>query len=385
MKVTCAQESLAKTLSIVGRAVATKSTLPVLANVLVATEDSKLKLAATNLEIAMTCWIAANVEEEGSITIPARLLSELVASMPNEKVSINLNTKTNSINIKCNRYQANIKGIDPDEFPPIPKVGEETRLTIDPKVLHQAISQVVFAAATDDTRPVLGGVLARFRGDELTLAAADGFRLSVRQLKLSNAVPSDLDIIIPAKSLTELGRIIGDEAEPIVIAVTPNKTQALFHVTKSDGELLSVDLVSRLIEGSFPPYQQIIPSKFTTKAEITTADFSKATRVASFFARDASNVVKLQLNKGEDMSPGELTVAATAAEVGDTTTPIEAVVEGEGTQIAFNAKYLTDVLAVIDQPKVALELTSPSAPGVFRPVGDDSYTHVIMPMHTASR
>lgn len=388
MKVSVMQKNLAKGLSIVGRAVATKTTLPVIGNVLLATDESRLKLAATNLEIAITCWIGAKIEEEGTITVPARLFSELVNSMPNERIDLNLNSRTRSVNVKCNRYEANIKGIDAEEFPPIPTVGHDTKMTADPKTLHEAIGQVVFAAATDDTRPVLAGVLCRFRGDTLTLAAADGFRLSVRELQLLNPAPADLDVVVPARALTELGRIIADEEEnePVEISVTPGKAQALFRVAKSDGDVISIDLVSRLIEGNFPNYQQIIPKRDdTTKVHAATVDFLKATRVASFFARDASNVVRLQLTAGEGDMAGQLTVAAAAAEVGDSITTIESIVEGNSTQIAFNAKYLTDILSVVEEPRVTLEVTSPSSPGIFRPVGNDRFTHVIMPMHTAAR
>lgn len=388
MKVSVMQKSLAKGLSVVGRAVATKSTLPVIGNVLLATEDSKLKLAATNLEIAITCWTGAKIEEEGAITVPARLYSELINSMPNERVDLILNPKNRTLNVRCSRYEANIKGIDAEEFPPIPAVGHDTKVTADPKVLHEAIGQVVFAAATDDTRPVLAGVLCRFRGDTLTLAAADGFRLSVRELTLSSPAPSDVDVIVPARALTELGRIIADEeeTEPVEIIITPNKAQALFHVAKSGEDIVSIDLVSRLIEGNFPNYQQIIPRRDdATKAQVSTDDFLKATKVASFIARDASNVVKLQLSAGDDLTPGQLTVAATAAEVGDTMTTIESIIQGNSTQIAFNAKYLADVLSVVGDARVSLEVSSPSSPGVFRPVGDDKFTHVIMPMHISSK
>lgn len=389
MRVSCIQKNLAKGLSVVGRAVATKSTLPVVSNVLLATDQSRLKLAATNLEIAITCWIGATIEDEGTITVPARLYSELINSMPNEQVDLNLNARNQSLNVRCNRYEANIKGIDAEEFPPIPAVGHDTKMTADPKSLREAIGQVVFAAATDDTRPVLAGVLCRFRGDTLTMAAADGFRLSVRTLKLSSPAPSDLDVIVPARALNELARILADEeeeAEPVEITITPNKAQALFHVSRSTGDIMSIDLVSRLIEGTFPNYQQIIPRRDdTTKAQVGTADFQKATKVASFFARDASNVIRLSLTAGEELTPGQLTVAATAAEVGDTTTAIESIIEGNNTQIAFNAKYLSDVLSVIDEPRVLLEVTSPSSPGVFRPASNEDFVHVIMPMHTASR
>ncbi|MCL5958209.1 MAG: DNA polymerase III subunit beta [Chloroflexi bacterium] len=376
MRVSCLQDNLAKGLSVVGRAVATKSTLPAISNVLVATEESRLKLAATNLEIGITCWIGAKIEEEGSITIPAKLLSEFVNSLPNDKIDIVLNERTKSVNLKCARFEANLKGLDAEEFPPIPSVSDDATSEVEPESLQEAIGQVAFAAATDDTRPVLAGVLCSFNEDSLTLAAADGFRLAVRKLSLAKPVARRFDIIVPARSLQELARILHDEEDPVEITVTPNKSQVLFHTS-------SVDLVSRLIEGSFPNYHQIIPQRYNTRVLMGTAEFLKATRIASFFARDSANIVKLQATPGDELSPGKMIVAATAAEVGDTVGGMDAIVEGDAAHIAFNAKYLSDVLSVLTCAQVGLEVSSPSSPGIIRPVGTEGYTHVIMPMHTS--
>ncbi|MCL4465456.1 MAG: DNA polymerase III subunit beta [Chloroflexi bacterium] len=375
MKISCLQENLAKGLSIVGRAVSTKSTLPVVSNVLLATEDSRLKLSATNLEVGITCWIGAKVDEEGAITVPARLFSDLVNSLPPEKVDMVLNTRTRSLNIHCGAFEANLKGIDAEEFPPIPKVGDVPTAQIKADELRQAINQVAFAAATDDTRPVLTGVLMTFDKDKVVLAAADGFRLAVRELQLSEATPERLEILVPARALLELSRILGDSEEPVQIMVTPNKSQVLFH-------MINVDLVSRLIDGTFPNYKQIIPTHWESRVVVNNGEFAKAVRIASFVARDAANVVKLQVTPGEDLTPGKVIVTATAAEVGDTLGGIDATVEGEGIQIAFNAKYVSDVLSVLDTPQVALELTTPSSPGVLKNIGKEDYIHVIMPMHT---
>ncbi|MBI4322472.1 MAG: DNA polymerase III subunit beta [Chloroflexi bacterium] len=375
MRLSCLQENLAKGLSLVARAVATKSTVPALSNVLIATDGSLLKLAATNLEIGVTCWIGAKIEEEGAITIPARLLTEFVNSLPNDRVEMELNERTRSLSIRCAQFQANLKGLDAEEFPPIPTVSDSVTSALAPHLLKEAITQVVFAAAADDTRPVLTGVLASFDDDTLTLAAADGFRLAVRKINLAAAVAERQDVILPSRALQELARVLDDQDESVEITVTPNKSQVLFHMK-------NVDLVSRLIEGTFPNYHQIIPQRYTTRVLVNTAEFLKAAKIASFFARDASNIVKLQVLPGEEMTPGKMMVTATAAEIGDAVGGIDVVVEGDNAQIAFNVKYLTEVLGVISANQVGLEITSPSSPGVVRPVGGDSYTHVIMPMHT---
>jgi DNA polymerase-3 subunit beta len=381
MKVSCLQENLAKGLAIVGRAVATKSTLPVLANILLATDQGRLKLAATNLELGITCWIGAKVEEEGATTVPARLLGEFVNSLPNDKIDLALTVRTQTLHLACQRYAANIKGIDAEEFPLIPTVADTPTVALEPDLLREMIGQVAFAAAADDSRPVLAGVLMSFRDNSLTLAAADGFRLSVRtatiELPAGGATPAGLDVIVPARAMQEVARIAAEGKDPVEVTVTPNKNQVLFHMS-------NVDLVSRLVEGAFPNYQQIIPKEYKTRAVLSTSDFLKATKIASFFARDAANIVRLNVIPSEDeLVPGRVTVAATAAEVGDNLNEIDAVVEGQPLQIAFNARYLTDVLSVLTTTQVGLEASTSSSPGVVRPVGVEGFTHVIMPMHVA--
>jgi DNA polymerase-3 subunit beta len=360
----------------VGRAVATKSTLQVVSNVLLAADEERLKLAATNLEIAITYWLDATVGESGAITVPARLLTELVNSLPPGKIDLNLNVRTKTLGLRSGSFEANVKGIDAEEFPPIPTISDTPTTTVSAEILREAIGQVVLAAATDDTRPVLAGVLASFEGDKLVLAAADGFRLAVREVALSSPIAERCDVIIPARALHELGRILSDDEEPVAITVTPNRSQILFHMP-------NVNLVSRLVEGTFPNYRPIIPQRHSCRVVVNTKEFLNATRVAALFARDASNVIKLQASPGEELTPGRMIVVAQAAEVGDTTGGIDATVEGEGMQIAFNVKYLQDVLGVISTSQVGLEVSSPSSPGVVKPVGVDGYTHVIMPMHIA--
>ncbi len=374
MKVSCLQENLAKGLSIVGRAVATRSTLPVLSNVMLATDGARLKLSATNLEIGIVCWIGAKVEEDGSITVPARLLTDFVNSLPPERIDMELTVRTQTLNLKCARFEANIKGIDAQEFPLIPTAGEDSKISLDPSMLRQMIDQVVFAAATDESRPILTGVLAKFQGEQLTLAAADGFRLSVRTAHLPEPVSEPVTVIVPARALAELSRISGEQEQPIEITITPARNQALFHMA-------NVDLVSQLIEGNFPDYNQIIPKSYSTRTVVSTSDFLKAAKTANIFARDAANIVRLEIVPGGELAPGRVTLTATSAEVGDNVGEIDAVIEGEEMEIAFNAKYLIDVLSVVDAAQVALETTTASSPGVIKPVGSEDFTHVIMPMH----
>jgi DNA polymerase-3 subunit beta len=374
MKVSCLQENLAKGLSVVGRAVSPRSTLPVLGNVLLATDAGRLKLSATNLEVGINCWIGAKVEEEGAITVPARTFIDLVNALPPDRVDMELVVRTQTLNLRASRSEANIKGIDAQEFPIVPVPEGEGGIPIEPDVLRTTIEQVAFAAATDESRPILTGVLAKFEDTQLTLAAADGFRLSVRIVSLPQPVPDPFSIIIPARALVELGRISGEQQEPVVITVTPTRNQVLFQLT-------DIVLVSQLIDGNFPDYRQIIPRDRATRTVMDTAAFLKACKTALIFARDAAHITRLHVKPGSELAPGHVIVSATSAETGDDVSEIDASIEGEEIEIAFNVKYMIDVLSVAGTPQVALDTTMPSSPGVVRPVGDVDFTHVIMPMH----
>ncbi len=369
MRLSCLQENLSRCLGVVGRAVATRSTLPVTNNVLLATEDSRLRLSATNLEIAISCWLGSMVEENGAITVPARLLNELVNSLPSEKIELALADHT--LELKCARFEARISGIDADDFPPIPKISDGVTYRMEPEALRAAINQVVFATASEDTRPVLTGVSAEFEQDTLTLAAADGFRLAVHKAPLLTPAKEKVEVIIPGRSLAELNRLLSDQKEPVEIAVGQNKSQILFRMR-------DVELVSQLIQGTFPNYRQLIPASYTTRAVVGTPDFLRATKTAAIFARDGSGIVRLQISP--DDGGGRVSVSARSEQVGDNTGEIDAKVEGDAAKIAFNGKYLTDVLGVIHQGEIALETTTPSSPGVVRPIGADNYIHIIMPM-----
>ena len=371
MRVSCLQENLSRGLGVVGRAVPTRATLPITGNVLLATDQGRLKLVATNLEIALTCWIGAKVDEEGAITIPARLLSDFVNSLPMEKVELTLSGRT--LQVKCARFEARISGLDAGDFPPIPKVTDGVATKLEAAALRQAIGQVVFAAATEDTRPVLTGVNQELEGDTLTLAAADGFRLAVHKLTLPAPVPGRTVAIIPSRALGELSRLISDQEEPVEMVLNPQKGQVRF-------TLKNTEMVSQLIQGTFPNYQQLIPQSFASRAVVNTDEFLRATRTAAIFARDGSGIVRVVVTAGGELGVGKLTISARAEEIGENVGEIDAQVGGEGGKIAFNSKYLGDVLGVTGTEKVALETTSPSSPGVLRPVGVENYIHVVMPM-----
>jgi DNA polymerase-3 subunit beta len=372
VKLSLMQDNLARGLQIVSRAVSSRSTLPVLANVLLRTEDAGLKLTATNLEIGITAWVPGKIDAEGTLTVPARLFSDLVAGLPPGE-RIDLEADANTLRIRAGRYQTQLRGIDAEEFPVIPSPGDRPTTRVSQKELKRALSEVVFAAATDEARPILTGVLTRLSGDRLTLAAADNYRIAVRGLPILDAV-DDTSLVVPARSYAELMRVLTDSDDPVDIMLASSKSQVLFHVE-------GVDIVSRLIDGQFPNYQQVLPTSHSTRAVVERDELLKAVRISALIASAAANVVRLRL--GED-GTGMITIAA-AADVGETQSEVEAAIEGDTVQISFNARYLQEALQSLDQEQLALEFSGPLSPGVLRPTSqDEDYVHVIMPVRTPS-
>jgi DNA polymerase-3 subunit beta len=374
MKVSCLQENLSKGLSTVARAVAPRSTLPVLGNVLVATDDGRLRLSATNLELGITCWIGAKIEEEGATTVPARTFVDLVNTLPSDKVNMELTTRTQSLNVRCGAFNNDIKCIDAQEFPPLPPAEVEGDLTLNVDDLREMIGQVTFAASVDDARPVLTGVLLEIDSGKLTMAAADGFRLSVRTAHLSSPADGPIRAIIPARALAELARVLGDGEETVSMSLPSNRGQVIFRAN-------NIELVSQLIEGTFPDYEGIIPSGYSNRSVLSTQSFLKACKAADIFARESAHSARLRITPGSELEPGIVEVTATSAETGSNETMVDATIEGDEIEIAFNVRFLVDVLGVIDTPNVALETNNSSSPGVLRPVGHEEFLHVIMPMH----
>lgn len=374
MKVSCLQENLAKGLNIVGRAVSTRSTLPVLANVLLETDNGRLKLSATNLEVVVTCWIGAKVEEDGAITVPARTLNDLVSQLPQERVELLLNERTQTLHITCARTEANIKGIDAQEFPLVPKPDQNNRIRVETAVFKQMITQVALAAATDDTRPTLTGVSTIFDDSQVLMVATDGFRLSMKSAHIPGQVEKRTAVLIPARALNELARIASDDNEALYISLPEGRNQIIF-------DMENVVLVSQLIDGSFPDYSPIVPKRCNTRTVMGTAEFRKACKTAEIFARESSHTARVKVEPGDEITPAFAVIAATSIETGDNVAQIDAAVDGEPIEIAFNVKYMTDVLNVIDTPQVALETTNSMEPGVIKPVGDSDFIHIIMPMH----
>ncbi len=377
MKVSVLQENLAQGLNIVSRAVSPRSTLPVLSNVLVATDEGRLRLSATNLELGITCWIGAKIEEEGSTTVPARTFTELVGTLTDQQVKMALSVRTQTLNVQSGSSNTDLKCIDSQEFPPMPSPDSDEGLAINVSDLKEIIRQVTFAASTDEARPILTGVLVTVTGDLLTMASADGFRLSVRKASLSSPTSRPILAVIPARALSELARIISDGEQEVEMLLPRDRGQVIF-------QLKDVQLVSQLIEGSFPDYEQIIPRTRETRSVLSTSSFLKACKQAEIFAREGSHIARINITPGGELSPGSILISGQSEETGSNQTEIDASIDGTPLLIAFNVRFLREVLEVIKTPEVALETTVDTSPGVIRPVGDEEFLHVIMPMHLGS-
>ena len=378
MKVQVLQENLQRGLSIVGRAVAARSTLPITANVLLQTDRGRLKLAATDLDISICAWIGAKIDEEGATTVPSRLIGDFVAQLPPATVSLEVPGNGRQLRLECARNDSTINAMDSEDFPRIPELKDGVTLSFDPKALRRAIERVEFAAATDDSRPVLTGVHVKTDGVRLTLAAADGFRLAVSDITLAETPSESVEVIIPSRALRELSRLVGESNEQVEMRINPQRTQVLFAMT-------DVEMVAQLIQGTFPNYNQLIPAEYSTKVTVNVDEFKRETRIAAIFARDGSGIIRLQMSPNEG-GPGQMTISARADEIGNNDGQVDVKISGDLTtnKIAFNSRYLQDVLNVLSG-SVALEMSSPSSQGVFRPVDENGvaesgYVHVVMPM-----
>ena len=381
MKFTCSKRDLAHGLSTAGHAVPSRSTLPILSNVLLATDHGRLKLTATDLEIGINCWVEAEISEEGSVALPAKLMTDFVNSLPQGQVELVLLEESHTVNVTGGPSSANIRGMDPEEFPRIDSVEEGTpSIQIGAALLKEVIGQVAYAASSDISRPVLTAVLLQASEEQIIFAAADAFRLAVRCVPVALTSPPKEQILVPAKTMSDLARILPDEGE-VQILITENRSQVLFHTE-------NIALLSRLIEGSYPNYGQIIPKDHTTRAVLSTQEFAAAMKSASLFARDDANrtYFTIQGTSEEPESQGSLLIEAHAEDVGGGKVSISAQVSGpvQEMKIVFNAPYITQVLAALDTPEIALELTKESKPGVIRPVGTIDFTYVAMPMSKQS-
>ena len=374
MRLTCQPGTLGQALQTVSRAISTRTTLPILNNILLETTSEGLALTATNLEVGIRKVVAAEVAEDGSTTAPARLLTDFVGSLPDENLEMELDAGTQTLSVRCGRFDTHVKCIEADEFPPGPRPEEGDRLTIPLDGLLRAIEQTQMAASTDEARPVLTGELLDIDGQQLVLVATDGHRLAERKLSaaLSEGATEELKarLIVPARALGELPRAFRGETGEVEVLVSRARNQIFFRCGSSE-------VTSRLIDGQYPNYSQVIPNKSSTTLRVSTAALTQTVRAVSLFARDSANVIRLRAQTGS------LVLSATTNEVGDSRAELEAEVDGSEIQIAFNARYVLDALGVIECDQVELRFDGPLSPGLIKAPPTDDYRYVIMPVRVA--
>ena len=381
MKLTCVPSTFSQALQVVSRAISTRTTLPILNNVLLETTGDGLALTATNLEVGIRKVVAAEISEEGSTTVPARLFTDFVSTLPDEQMELSLDTATQTLSLRCARFDTHIKCIEAEEFPPGPRPDEGDRLEIPLDELLQAVEQTQMAASTDEARPVLTGVLLHIEGKgepekpidsphAQTLAATDGHRLAVRRLAAAGANGFEARLIVPARALAELARAFRGESGQVELIVSRARNQVFFRAGSSE-------VTSRLIDGTYPNYSQVIPSKSSTRIRVPTAELTQTVRAVSLFARDSANVIRLRTQDGG------LVLSATTNEVGDSKAEVNASIDGSEIQIAFNARYILDALSVVGTDEVELQFDGPLSPGLIRSPESDDYLYVIMPIRVA--
>jgi DNA polymerase-3 subunit beta len=363
MKFQILQDSFAKGLGIVSRYTANKGQLPILANILIEAHKDGVYLSATNLEIGIRLDIGGKTEDEGQITVPAKNLTEYVASWPNGTVEVEL--KDEKITVKSQKSQATFATTDAREFPNIPRAEEqESRgVEVESEVFKEISQRVAFAASVDDSRPVLTGVRFIVQGSEFTAVATDGFRLSQRLLRTTNdELPA---IILPARTVVELAKL--SEGESVRMSVFPQNNQVIFDLGK-------IQLTSRILEGNFPDVAKIIPREFKTQVTVDREEILKAVKSAGIFARENNNIIKLSIINNQ------CSIRATGGQIGENEATVEAEIEGDELQISFNYKYLLDFLNSISAERVVMKFNESVSPAVFMVEKDETLIHLIMPV-----
>jgi len=375
MKVIVKQDQLAQGVGTVSRAVSTRSPLPVLANILLQTDDGRLKLSATNLEMGISAWIGAKVEQPGSLTVPSRTFVDLVSNLPSDDVTLTVDERTHTLNVRCGTLNTDIKGISADEFPPMPEPDLSASIPLNVANFKEMIQEVVFAASREESRPNLTGVHLSFEGDYLVLAATDGYRISIAKAIMAQKPAQKIEALIPARALAELARIAVNGDETLQMAFPAGRGQVIFH-------LHDVELVSQLIEGNFPNYAAIIPPSFKTRTVLSTAELLKACRQTEIIAREGSYIARLDIQPESGAEkPSQLEISASSEQTGSSEVMVDASIDGTPLLIAFNVRFLREVLEVIKTPNVVLETNAANSPAMLRPVGDESFQHIIMPMN----
>ncbi|MYF78836.1 MAG: DNA polymerase III subunit beta [Chloroflexi bacterium] len=397
MKITCIQENLARGLRVVNRAVPSRATLPITQNILIEAEDARVKLSATDLELSITTWVGAQIEATGAITLPARTLIDTISSFDMGRVELEVTDEPYGAHIQTTTQSGSgpatidtdLRGAPKDDFPPFPEVSPKHRVRVDSGILRNALDRTVFAAATDDARPVLTGVKMEVEGDKATFAAADGFRLSIESAQLMDAAEEGFDALIPARALRELTALMSGTVSPVEIMVSETGGEAMFRIGDD------IEMITQLIAGTYPDYKSLVPENSDTTMTIPLEGVAQVARSMNVIAREGSAIVRLV---GSDLEgQGRLTLSANAEDLGNSVGSIDIEIEGEEGKIAFNVRFLTDLVqhsqggssnpvetdgdGTPGAEKLVLSITTPSSPAVFRHSSHPGFTHVVMPMY----
>ncbi len=361
MKLQVTQENLNKALSSVSRVASSRSTLPILANVLIKTNNNLLSISATNLNIAITHSIGAKVATKGSITVPAKLMQEFIASLPAGVIDLELDRT--KLKISTEKYNSTINGIISDDYPIMPSVDSKNNWKISSLVLKSALSQVIFAASSDETRPILTGILFSVVDDNLYLVATDSYRLAEKKvIKLQQP----LNLLIPASSMTDLLRILPDNDNEVLVTYDDN--QIKFKINE-------IELLTRLLNGTYPDYKKLIPEKFSTSSTLKKADMLNVVKVSSLFARENAGSIKIEVNEENST----LSVKSIASQIGENIASAEAVVTNSG-DITLNARYLLEALNALSGENIEFAFNGKLEPTIIRDPKKTDYNHIIMPL-----
>ena len=361
MKLQVTQENLAKAMNNVSRVASTRGTLPILSNVLLKTVDNRLSIAATNLDIAITNFIGSKVQTEGAITVPARLMQDFVSSLPSGVIDLRL--EENKLHISTEKYQSVINGVSAEDYPVMPAITSGKTWEVDARLLKQGLQQVIVAASGDEARPVLTGVYLYGKDGDLHMAATDSYRLAEKRLMKTK---EEVKLLVPASALQDLLRILGEFDGDV--HVTHDDQQVLFRVG-------DIELVTRLIEGNYPDYHKLIPSKFASRAKLSRADLTNITKVSSLFARESAGSVTIELNKERS----EVSIRSIASQLGENTASATAEVSADGS-ITLNSRYILDALHALSGDGVTFSFNGKLEPIVLVDPKSDDYLHVIMPL-----
>jgi DNA polymerase III subunit beta len=364
MKLELLTANLQQKLTFLNRAISTKNQLPVLLNILIETQDNIIRLSSTDLEIGIEVTCPAKITEPGKTTVPARLFTELVNSLIDD--SLIINTIDTKLEVATKRTKSVFQTVSSDEFPKLYEVKGEKLAVLSGKEIKQEFSSVVFAASQDTTRPALSGVLVRKEAQGFLLVATDGYRLSLRHYKVSESKTDNTSLIVPARVFRELLAMKDDNSE-ISMYISKEHNQVIF-------EQAGTILIGRLIEAEFPNFEKIIPSDFSVSVSFDREELLKAVKICSVFARDSANIIKLSLMKDT------ITVSSGSSSIGENTVQVDAKLSGEENEIAFNARYLLDVLSNVEEKEMVFDMIGPLNPGVFKVQNDESFLHLIMPI-----